>query len=95
MAGWLLIGLGAGALNALLLSWSVWRLQPRPGSLGALRLWLGAALRWLLALLLLSAALRRGILPGLLAFAGMWLSRSLFVAWLGLGGWPWNKFSPE
>jgi len=71
---WLFAGLAVGALNGLILWSSVARLRPDvPGRAMA---WIlgGVLLRWGLAAGLLIAALQRGILPGLLAFAGLWLA---------------------
>jgi hypothetical protein len=42
-------------------------------------------LRWGLAAGLLITALQRGIVPGLLAFAGLWLARWGMACWLALG----------
>jgi hypothetical protein len=41
-------------------------------------------LRWGLAVGLLVTALQRGIAPGLLAFAGLWLTRWGMACWLAL-----------
>jgi hypothetical protein len=40
-------------------------------------------LRWTTTGGVLIAALQRGIVPGLLAFAGLWLARWGMVYWLG------------
>ncbi len=72
---WLFAGGAVGALNGLALWWTVASLQPSaPGHAVA---WvLGSTLlRWGLAAGLLIAALQYGILPALLAFAGLWLAR--------------------
>ena len=75
IALWLFAGLAVGALNGLTLRNSVARL--RPGVPGRAVAWIlgGALLRLGLAASLLIVALQRGILPGLLAFAGLWLAR--------------------
>jgi len=72
---WLFAGLMVGALNALTLWSSVARL--RPAAPGRAVAWVlgGALLRLGLAVGVLIAALQRGVLPGLLAFAGLWLAR--------------------
>jgi len=72
---WLFVGLMVGVLNALTLWSSVARL--RPAAPGRAVAWVlgGALLRWSLAAGVLIAALQRGVLPGLLAFAGLWLAR--------------------
>ncbi len=94
MMGWLLAGLLLGALNALSLAWTVGRLRPESAGAGLAMVWGGAALRWSLAVLLLSLALRQGILPGLGAFGGLWLARSLAVLWFGTQEEAWKRFSP-
>ena len=72
---WLFAGLVVGALNGLLLWSSVARLCPDVSARAMARILGGTLLRWGLAVGLLIAALQRGILPGLLAFAGLWLAR--------------------
>jgi len=47
----------------------------------------GMLLRLSLVAGLLIAGLRQGIAPGLLAFAGLWITRGAIVVWLGVG-WP-------
>ncbi|MBN1955592.1 MAG: hypothetical protein JW900_11155 [Anaerolineae bacterium] len=94
MIVWLWVGLAAGAANLLHLAWTVRRLDPQTGHWRARALvWGGAVLRWGLAALVLSLALQRGILPGLSAFLGLWLARSLGVAWFGSGEFSWTTFS--
>ncbi|MEA3345876.1 MAG: hypothetical protein U9Q78_06500 [Chloroflexota bacterium] len=87
-AFWLLIGLAIGLLNMLTLCWTVARLDPGAPSTAVALVLAGAILRWGLAAGLLIAALQRGIGPGLLAFAGLWLARSGVVWWLGFGRTP-------
>jgi len=72
---WLFTGLAVGALNGLTLRNSVARL--RPGVPGRAVAWIvsGALLRLGLVAGLLIVALQRGVLPGLFAFAGLWLAR--------------------
>jgi len=72
---WLFAGLVVGALNGLTLWWTVARLQPHAPGHGVAWILGSTLLRWGLAAGLLIAALQRGILPGLLAFAGLWLAR--------------------
>jgi len=72
---WLFAGLAVGALNGLTLWSSVARLRPDvPGRAVA---WIlgSALLRWGLTGGLLIAALQHGVVPGLLAFVGLWLAR--------------------
>lgn len=69
-------------LSGLTLWWTVARF--RPGAPIRVVAWVlaGAVLRWGLAASLLITALQRGIVPGLLAFAGLWLARWGMVCWL-------------
>jgi len=85
VSSWLFAGGVIGVLNTLTLWWTVARLHPdAPRS--AVNLVLGGAiLRWSFAAGLLIAALQRGIVPALLAFAGMWLTRWGLACWLGWG----------
>lgn len=93
--GWLVVGLLGGAVAMLSLAWTVGRLRPESAGCALAMVWGGTVLRWGLVALLLSLALRQGILPGLGAFAGIWLARSLAVAWFGTREEAWKKFSPE
>ena len=74
-ASWLFTGGVVGVLNGLTLWWTVARLRPGAPSLAVAWALGGAILRWGLAVGLLISALQRGIVPGLLAFAGLWLAR--------------------
>ncbi len=82
---WLFAGLAVGALNGLTLWGTVARLRPDAPPRAVAWILGGALLRWTAAAGVLIAALQRGILPGLLAFAGLWLARWGMVCWLGLG----------
>jgi hypothetical protein len=84
-AWWLFTGGAVGVLNGLTLWWTVARL--RPGAPRRAVAWAlgGVMLRWGLAASLLITALQRGIVPGLLAFAGLWLARWGMACWLTLG----------
>jgi hypothetical protein len=81
----LFIGGAVGTLNVLTLRWTVARL--RPGAPRHAAAWIlgGALLRWGFIAGLLIAALQRGLVPGLLAFAGLWLAQWGMVCWTGLG----------
>lgn len=83
-ASWLCTGGAVGVLSALTLWWTVSRF--RPGAPRRALAWVlgGLMLRWGLAASLLITALQRGIVPGLLAFAGLWLARWGLVCWLAL-----------
>jgi hypothetical protein len=84
IALWLCAGGAVGVLNALNLCWTVARVQsatPAPALTWVLG---GALLRWGLTAGLLIAALRHGIVPGLVAFIGLWITHWLPVAGCGL-----------
>ncbi|MDY7078274.1 MAG: hypothetical protein SXV54_15265 [Chloroflexota bacterium] len=72
---WLFAGLTVGALNGLILWNSVARLRPNAPPSTVTWVLGGALLRWVAVAGLLIVALQHGILPGLLAFAGLWLAR--------------------
>ena len=76
---WLIAGALVGWVSILTQVWTVARLCPRMPRQG---LWLligGMLLRWTLIAGLLSVALRQGIVAGLLAFAGLWVTRWVLV----------------
>ncbi len=72
---WLFAGGAVGTLNALTLWSSVARLRSDVSGRAVAWMLAGVLLRLGLAAGLLSAALQRGVVPGLLAFAGLWLAR--------------------
>ncbi len=74
-ASWLFTGGVVGVLNGMTLWWTVARLRPDTPRRAVAWALGGAILRWGLAGGLLISALQRGIVPGLLAFAGLWLAR--------------------
>lgn len=84
-AWWLFAGGAIGVLNVLSLQWTVGRLRPDVPRNAVAWVLAGALLRWTTTAGVLIAALERGILPGLLAFAGLWLARWGMVYWLGFG----------
>ena len=84
-ASWLFAGAATGVLNGLTLWWTVARLQPDAPRRALAWALGGAMLRWGLAVGLLITALQRGIVPGLVAFAGLWLTRWGMACWLALG----------
>jgi hypothetical protein len=90
IALWLFLGALTEALNSFTRWWTVARIRADLQR-NALTLTLGGmALRLALVAAVLTAALRQGILPGLLAFVGVWLSRSAAVIWFhtsGSAGW--------
>jgi hypothetical protein len=75
LAFWLFAGGAVGVLNALTIRWAVGRLRPAASRHVVLWVTGTAWLRWGLAAGVLVAALQRGIVPGLLAFVGLWLAR--------------------
>jgi hypothetical protein len=83
IALWLLAGCAVGAANGLTLWWIVSRLREDMRLSPLMPVWSGFALRLALAAALLTAAVRRGIVPGLLAFSGLWLARWGTVIWFG------------
>ena len=86
IALWLLLGALTEGLNSFTRWWTVARIRADLQS-NALTLTLGGmALRLALVAAVLIAALRQGILPGLLAFTGVWLSRSAAVIWFHTSG---------
>jgi hypothetical protein len=72
---WLFVGGAVGALHALTLWWTVAHLRPESAGRALARAWGGALVRWTTAAGMLIVALQHGIVPGLLAFAGLWLAR--------------------
>ncbi len=72
---WLLTGGAIGILNFLTLCWTVAHFRPDAPRHAVAWAVGGALVRWSLAAGLLIIALRHGVLPGLLAFAGLWLGR--------------------
>ncbi|MGD2144713.1 MAG: hypothetical protein PVF54_09580 [Anaerolineae bacterium] len=83
---WLLAGGLVGVVNGLIRWCTVAPL--RPGMrIGALSLVLsGMAVRLGLVVALLILGLKHGFVPGLLAFAGLWLARSAIVLWVAAPG---------
>ena len=79
---WLFTGGSIGVLNGLSLRWMVARLRPEVPCRAVAWAMGGVLLRWGLTAILLIIALQEGILPGLLAFAGLWLARWGIVYWL-------------
>ena len=75
LALWLLAGGAVGTLNGLTVSWAVARLRPTEPGRAVFFTVGGAMLRWSISAGLLIGALQRGIVPALLAFAGLWLAR--------------------
>jgi hypothetical protein len=88
---WLFAGAAVGVLNGLTLRWTVARLRPDMVLRSVALVVGGMFLRWGLAAVLLVAALlpdavSGSSVPGLLAFAGLWLSRWGIIWWLSRAG---------
>ncbi len=83
---WLLAGGVVGGLTSLTRWWTVARLRTDMEASPLLLTLGGMALRLTLVAALLIAGLTRGIRPGLLAFAGLWLARSATVIWVHTAG---------
>jgi len=81
VTSWLLAGGIIGGLNGLSLRWTVTCLRPGAPGRAVILTAAGAMLRLGLAAGLLIAALQRGVVPALLAFAGLWLARWGVVYW--------------
>lgn len=83
---WVLAGAVVGTVNALTRWWTVTRLQTEmPSSALALTLG-GMGMRLIIVAALLIKGLERGIIPGLLAFGGLWVARSAAVIWVQTAG---------
>jgi hypothetical protein len=76
---WLSSGIIVGFFSGLTLRWTVRHLRPEASLIGVPLVAAGALLRLGLATLLLVFAAQHGMTSGLLAFAGLWLSRWIFV----------------
>jgi len=79
---WLLTGGAIGVLNSLALWWTVAGLRPQTPHRALFRFTGSVVLRWGLIGGLLAVALQKGALPGLAAFAGLWLARWGMLYWL-------------
>jgi hypothetical protein len=82
MSIWLLMGGLVGVLNGLTRWWTVARLQAEMGNSAVVLTLGGLGIRLALVVALLIGGLRQGIVPGLLAFAGLWITRLANVIWL-------------
>ena len=81
---WLLAGGIIGTANGLSRWWTVSRLRSGMRVSPVSLVWGGFMLRLALVTGLLSLGLSRGALPGLLAFAGLWLARWATVSYTHL-----------
>ena len=76
---WLSSGILIGIAGGLTLRWTVHRLHPDTSPIGVPLVAAGALLRLGLATALLVVAALQGMASGLLAFAGLWLARWMFI----------------
>lgn len=85
---WVLAGVGVGIVNGLSRWRTVSHISPTAVA-GSLRLALGSmVLRLGLVAGVLIGSLRHGIISGLLAFAGLFITRWIMVLWFNAhGGW--------
>ncbi len=86
MTLWLLAGALVGALNAGIRWWTVSRVWVGLTQRALLLVLGGMTVRLSLVACLLALGLSRGIIPGLLSFGGVWLSRWATVLWFNANG---------
>lgn len=86
MALWLAAGALVGVLNAFNRWWTVARTHHDREDRAVSMVLGGMMVRLLVVAALLIAALRVGIVPGLLAFGGMWLARWGALIWIHRNG---------
>jgi hypothetical protein len=80
---WLLAGGLIGMMNSLTRWWTVSRLRHEMRLPPLALVWGGVILRLALVATLLTLGLRQGMIPGLVAFAGLWVSRWGSAIWFG------------
>ena len=83
--GWFVAGVAVGLGNGFTLWRAVRRLEPAFPQRSRMRVASSRWLRWIGVAVLLSLALQAGAVPGLLAFAGLWIARWGLVGWWSLG----------
>ena len=76
---WFIIGIATGILNGLTLRWTVGRLRPETSLISIPLITMGSLLRLGLVTALLILASQHGLMSGLLAFAGLWLTRWIVI----------------
>lgn len=86
MGVWFFVGVGVGLWNGFTLWRVVHRMEPDRPRRSRMRVASSRWLRWTGVAVLLILALQRGIVPGLLAFAGLWCARWVLVGW-----WAWGR----
>jgi hypothetical protein len=87
ITAWLLAGSLVGMMNGLARWWTVSHLRYQTRRSALALVWGGFILRQAAVAALLTLGLKRGIIPGLLAFAGMCLARWGSVIWFGALRW--------
>lgn len=83
IALWLVAGGLIGTANGLMRWWTVAHLGHEMRLSPLALAWGGLSVRLALVTALLIIGLRRGIIPGLLAFTGLWLARWGTAIWFG------------
>ncbi len=91
---WLLAGGLVSVLNTLTRWWIVARLRPDMRRSALLLTLSGMVVRLALVAALLIGGLKQGIVPGLLAFGGLWLTRLATVIWVQTSEFPWT-YAPK
>lgn len=91
LASWFLAGGIVGLLNGITLWWTVAYLRPEAPRRALFNAIGGALVRWGLVSGLLISALRHGIWPCLVAFAGLVVARWGVVSWFGFNQAPFRR----
>ncbi len=92
---WSVAGAGVGMVNALTRWRTVSSISTEAATASLILVVGGMVLRLSAVAGLLAAGLRRGIVPGILAFGGLWITRSAVVIWLGTKGRGLYRSMPE
>ena len=91
LTSWFLTGGLIGVANGAALWWTVAHLRPEAPRRAVLNAVGGSLLRWALVSGLLVLALRQGIWPCLVAFAGLWMARWAVASWFGFSQAPFKR----
>ena len=76
---WLLAGLLANSVNYWMQFQTVNNLRPETPQVVVRRIVGGAMLRWMMIAVLMLAAFRQGVIPGLLTLTGYWIIRLVMI----------------